>query len=356
MALDFLKTHYLLMAVREMTPPVTFLKDRYAPTNASTDIFATDDVLIEYKDGNRKLAPFVAPRKGGLTIMRDGYYMERYEPPFIAPRRILTIDELSKRGFGEALYTTLTPEQRENVMIMNDIEELGELITRREEAMVAETMLTNACIMKHYADDMKTVYDEKKIMFYEGDSNPATYTPTTKWGEVGAKILEDIYAMAMSLIERGLSASDLIVAPDVAQILLNDETIQKLLDIRNYNLGSITPMALPTGVTRLCMLNIYGIDITVFVYAEQYENDEGELTPFIPAGTVILTAPAAARTLYGAVTQLEQSDGRFHTYTGTRIPKYLADAVGNTRTITLSSCPLVVPNNKNPWVTSKVTA
>lgn len=356
MALDFLRTHYLLMAVREMTPPSTFLKDRYAPTNASTDIFATNDVLIEYKDGNKKLAPFVAPRKGGITILRDGYYMERYEPPFIAPRRMLTIDELERRGFGEALYTNLTPEQRENVMVLNDIEEMGELITRREEAMVAETMLTNACIMKHYADDLKTVYDEKKIMFYEGGSNPAKYEVTTKWGTEGAKIIEDIYAMILQLTSRGLPATDLIVATDVAQIMINDPTIQKFLDIKNYSLGSVAPVNLPAGATRLCVLNVYGHEITVFVYNETYEDENGEIKYYIPAGNVILTAPASARTLYGAVTQLEQSDGRFHTYTGTRIPKYLADAVANTRSITLSAAPLVVPNNKNPWVTAKVTA
>ena len=36
--------------------------------------------------------------------------MERYTPPFVAPRRVLTLDELRKRGFGEALYSQLTPE------------------------------------------------------------------------------------------------------------------------------------------------------------------------------------------------------------------------------------------------------
>lgn len=355
MALDILKTHYLLMAVQEMTPVSTFLRDRYAPTNPSTDIFATNDVLVEYKDGSKRLAPFVAPRKGGITILREGYTMERYEPPYIAPRRTLTIDDLAKRGFGEALYTDLTPADREAVMIMNDIAEMDEMITRREEAMVAETMLKNSCTMRHYADDMKTVYDEKQIMFYEGSSNPATYTPTTKWGQTGAKILDDIYTMAMKLISRGLPATDLVVAPDVAQIMLNDATIKELMDIRNYNIGSMAPVALPNGVSRLCVLNVYGIEITVFVYADTYLADDDTQTQFIPAGNVVLTAPACARTLYGAVTQLEQTDGRFHTYAGKRVPKYLADAVSNVRTITTTSCPLVVPNNKNPWVSAKVT-
>lgn len=356
MPLNIYSTHYLLAAIKELTPPTTFLRDRYFPTNDATDIFETEDVLIEYKDGNKKVAPFVSPRKGGVTIHRDGSYMVRYTPPFVAPRRTLTIDELKVRGFGEALMSKLTPQQRESIMILRDIEELGDMITRREEVMAAEILTTNKCIMKHYADDLKTVVDEKEVKFFDEGSNPASYTPATKWGESGAKIIDDIHAMVRMLSAKGLPASELVVASDVANIIMNDEDIQKKLDIRNYNIGSFTPMELPDGVTRLCVLNVYGRDITILVYDETYENENGVDTAYIPAGTIILTAPAVGRTMYGAITQLEQSDGAFHTYAGRRVPKYLSDAVANTRSLTLSSSPLLIPNRRNSWIVSKVTA
>ena len=78
MPFNFFETHTLLMAVERLTPANSFLRDRYFPTNVASDVFATDDVLVEYKDGSKKLAPFVAPRKGGVTILRSGYTMERY--------------------------------------------------------------------------------------------------------------------------------------------------------------------------------------------------------------------------------------------------------------------------------------
>ena len=109
MAFNFYDTYNLLMAVRELTPPSTFLRDRYFPTNDATDVFSSTYVLAEYKDGSKRLAPYVAPRKGGVTILRQGYEMRQYEPPFIAPRRMLTIDDLKKRGFGEALLSNLPP-------------------------------------------------------------------------------------------------------------------------------------------------------------------------------------------------------------------------------------------------------
>lgn len=246
MPFNFYDTHTLLMAVQQLTPAATFLRDRYFPTNDASDIFATDDVLVEFRDGSKKLAPFVAPRKGGVTVLRAGYNMERYTPPFVAPRRVLTLDELRKRGFGEALYSQLTPEQRQQTLILRDADELGELITNREEAMAAETMLTNGCVMKHIADDVDKA-DEMEIRFYSEASNPATYTPTAKWDATGGKILKDLEAMIRMLTKRGLRASDLVCSPDVADTIINDAAVQKLLDNRRIEIGNVEPELLPVN-------------------------------------------------------------------------------------------------------------
>ena len=154
MAFNFYDTHTLLMSVKQLPPLHTFLLDRYFPTNAASDIFATDDVLVEYRKGSKKAAPFVAPRKGGITILRDGYTMKRFTPSYIAPKRPLTIDDLKKRGFGEALYPNLSPEQRQGVIMMGDLDELRNMNLRRKEAMAAEVIFTNGCIMDEYIDDL----------------------------------------------------------------------------------------------------------------------------------------------------------------------------------------------------------
>lgn len=353
MPFNFYDTHTLLMAVQQLTPPVTFLRDRYFPTNDASDVFATDDVLVEYRDGTKKLAPFVAPRKGGVTILRNGYHLERYTPPFVAPKRPLSADDLKKRGFGEALFTQLTPEQRQQALILKDADEMGEFIARREEAMAAETMLTNGCIMKHIADDVDMA-DEMEIRFYSESTNPAKYTPTTKWDASGAKILADIGVMIRMLTSRGLRASDLVCSPDVADAIVNNEQIQKLLDNRRYNVGDVEPEQLPDGAAVMARLNVNGRIISVISYDETYTDDNDKDQLYIPSGKCVLTAPAAGRTLYGAVTQVEQADGEFHTYTGRRVPKYLSSAEGNTRSLTISSRPLLIPNNKNPFIVADV--
>lgn len=353
MPFNFYDTHTLLMAVQQLIPASTFLRDRYFPTNDASDIFSTEDVLVEYRDGTRRLAPFVAPRKGGVTILRKGYTMERYTPPFVAPRRTLTLDELRRRGFGEALYSQLTPEQRQQVLILRDAEELGEMISNREEAMAAETMLTNGCVMKHIADDADKG-DEMEIRFYSEKSNPAQYTPTVKWNAQGAKIRADIGAMARMLTRRGLRAADLLCSPDVADAIIENPDIAGILDNRRYEIGTVEPAELAPGAAIMARLNINGRIINVISYDETYTDASGKDQLYIPSGKCVLTAPGAGRTCYGAVSQVEQADGEFHTYTGRRVPKYISDANGNTRTLTISSRPLLIPNNKNPWIAADV--
>ena len=207
--------------------------------------------------------------------------------------------------------------------------------------MAAETMLTNGCVMKHIADDVDKA-DEMEIRFYSEASNPATYTPTAKWDATGGKILKDLEAMIRMLTKRGLRASDLVCSPDVADTIINDAAVQKLLDNRRIEIGNVA------------RLNVLGRIISVISYDLTYTDDEGNDKLYIPSGKCVLTAPGAGRTAYGAVSQVEQSDGEFHTYAGRRVPKYVSSAEGNSRTLTISSRPLMIPNNKNPFIVADV--
>ena len=347
--LNILSSHALIRSASQLVRPVTFLRDRYFPTNDATDIFNTDDVLMEFKDGNKKLAPFVAPRKAGVTILREGYTMERYTPPFIGPKRPLTVDDLNKRGFGESLFTQLTPEQRQAALIFKDLQEMDDMIARREEAMAAELLLNNKLVMKHIADDTSK-YEEMEIQFYSG-SNPNLATLDTKWNADGANILGDLAVLVRKITSKGLPVTDLICAPNVADTIINDDKIEKFLDNRRYELGRVDPKLLPAGAALICVLNVNGRYINVITYDETYTADNGTDTSFVTSKYAILTAPNCGRTLYGAVTQVEQEDGLFHTRAGRRVPKYVSDATGNTRDIYLASRPLLVPNNKNAWIT-----
>lgn len=354
MELDITRTQTLLAAY-EATPAVpSFLKDRYFPTNAMTDIFTSEDVLVDYKENGRKVAPFVLPSVGGVPTGRAAYTTDRFAPPLIAPKRTLTVDDLKKRGFGEAVFSGVSPAERKVLITLRDLKDLDEMTTRREEIMAAEIMINDKIVMKQYKDAEGSLTEEKTMQFHDGGVNPYQYSPTTGWDAAGAKILADINNMITMLTEKGLPAEELIVAGDVADAIINDATIKDLLANRRMNLGDITPLELPAGAAHIGTINVYGKIIKIIAYTETYENDEGTIVPYIPNGTAILTAPGAGRGLYGAVTQLEW-DGEYYTYPGRRVPKYLPDPSSNVRTLTLSSCPLLIPKNKGAWISAKVT-
>lgn len=351
MAFDIYSTGRLLMAVEGINPASSFLRDRYFPTNAG-DIFNTEQVLAEYKDGDRRLAPFVTPYQNGFPVTRRSAEMHAYTPATIAPKLPLTVDVLSKRGFGEALFGEMSPQQRAQVYAMDDLAALDAMVTRREELMAASVMLDNACKVESFGDSKEEAIEDE-VRYYSEASNPASVSVTTKWDATGADILGDLADMVFELTSNGLEASEFVCSPDVADAIVNDETVQKMLDNRRYELGEVAPEITAPGAAVMCVLNVRGRNISVISYDEMYENASGVLTPYIPSGCGVMTAPGAGRTVYGAVTQLEQADGEFHTYAKNRVPKYVANADGNIRTLTLAARPLMVPNNKNTFVSAK---
>jgi hypothetical protein len=353
MAFDPNTTLDYLLAVNQITPPVSFLSDRYFPTNDATDIFSSEKVLAEYKRGNKKIAPVVAPRVGGVTVLRSGSKLKEYDPPTVAPKRTTTLDDVIRRGFGESILPTLTPEERESQLALNDAAEMIEFHVRRREQIAAELLQNNGYVLKQIGDK-DNLYEDFEILFYDGTDNPAVYTIDTPWSDEDADILADLAGMIYQQTSRGLAASELIVSGDVADLILNNNKIYEKLLIPDgkLNIGKIDPKELPNGASLIAVLNVRGRNIEVLSYDESYENDEGVDTPFIAPGTAILTAPAIGKTLYGAVSQYENK--QLHTYAAKYVPKTIVDEDKNVKEVTITSKPLLLPVNESPFVTANV--
>lgn len=350
--IDLYTTRNLVACLQGIDPASSFLRDRYF-TAGPMSLFKSKRVLVEYREGSRRLAPFVYRRKNGVIMGREGSSMREYEPPTIAPKRAITLDDIEKRGFREALFgDNITPAQRSMTLAAMDLNEMDHEITRREEWMAAQVMLDNGCVMREYGDDADLA-NENEIHFYSGDSNPASYSVTTKWDASGAKIYDDLAAMIKMLTTNGLPASEFVCAPDVAEAIVKDEALQNLLDNRRIDVGSIAPRLIGDSASVVAVLNVWGRNISIISYDETYKDDDGEVKTYIPSGCGIMTAPGAGRRYYGAVTQLEQADRQWHTYAGTRIPKYEADTKDEVRTLKLTSCPLLAPYEKDCFISAK---
>lgn len=351
--INLYKTKTMLRAMEQTMPATSFLRDRYFPQG---QMFPTDEVLVEFKDSTgKKMAPVVLPRKGSISVEREGYSTYKMEPPLIAPSRPLTIDDLNKKGMGENLFSDKTPAARQAEILNRDLIEQDEMITVREEFIAAKCMFGNGYTLRQYADKYGSgEYKEFDLHFYTGEANPAVYAPQHKWDATTADIQGDLYQMILMLIRSGNAAREVLLGSDAAEVLLKNAEIQKQMDLLRYNVGEINPVALPQGAARLGRLNIRGHMIDLLTYEGTYADETtGELTPYVPAKSICATAPGAGETIYGAVTQMEL-DGQFHSHMGRRVPRYWADKTG--RDLTVSSRPILKPKTKNPFISAEVLA
>ena len=347
-----------LIGIRNLIPPLhTFLLKRYFPDG---EIFPTPDCIVEYRKGNKTLAPFVLPYKGGITIGREGYKAKKMEPPHIAPQRTLTVDDIKKKGLEEYYGTTKDPVKRAAEFLTKDLADLSEMIDRRREWMAAELLTTGKLTMTHYADE----YGEKGVdfilQFYE-DEFDNEYVPEISWKDPDADIYGDISRMIQKAAKNGQAVSDLVCDASVVECIFKNKRIKEILDSQvSSAFINLNFKDLPDGVSHVCTLNIYGKNISIFSYMEDYteknmQTGELETKRMIPEGTVILIAPKMGKCVYGTITQMEEKDREFHSYPKlSKVPKIVTNVNSDIRTLIVKSKPIVVPLNMDGWVVSKV--
>lgn len=347
--INLFETHYLAAIAEEIVPCTTFFRDRYFPTSEG-DIFSSDKVLTEYRDGDRKLAAFVSDKAGDIPVARRGYEIHEYEPARISPSRILTLDELKRRGFGEALYSDSSEAERAAKLILEDMQDITRRTERREEWMAAQTMVTNGCVMQTYIDN-ETLGEKNVLKYYDGEASDHVVTIDTAWN-AGGDFFGNVRAMCRQLTKHGLAAQDLILGCDAADGILEREDVKEALNrTSGIIVGTIEQeLTKYDGVVFMGVLNIGGHRLNVFSVDETYIDDEGNEQAYFPAKGAMVTAPACGHTMYGAVTQIDYGSTEYTTHKGIRIPKLSINQENDIRKLRITSRPLTIPHNRNPYV------
>ena len=335
--------------ISRMPPARTFLKSTFFK-NVKT--FTTTSVDVDFKKGNRALAPFVHRRIGGKTVPNTGYTTKTYTPPYVAPDKVTTIDDIMKRAAGESLFDGLTPADRAIRKMSEDFAELDEMITRREEWMSAMAIFTGQIPI--VGEGLNEVIDF-------GFTNKETLAAGKKWNASGGDPLSDIKRWRKKVQENGFVNCDIaIMSDDVADVLINNDKVKALLDIKAYDLAVIKPKELPNGATYIGTIQGMGLDLYTYNewYLDDWTNpDEPQNKPLVPEGTIALLSTSAAYSMYyGAVTIVKSKGGvdTFVTIDGTRVPATWIERKPVRRFLQLNSNPLPVPHEVDSWFVAKV--
>lgn len=351
--INILDTYYMAGLWRGLSPVTTFFRDRYFPTGAG-DIFAADKVLVEYQDGDNGVAPFMVERADPINVSRQGYEIHDYAPVCIKQARNLTADDLKARGFGEAILSNSSEEERAARLVSGDLALLERRFTRAEEKLCVDTMLNNGFTVNEMLD-ANTVGNVATVQYYDATKgNDGIHTIAPKWSKSTdwEVIVGDVRAMCRSLSRRGLPHTDLVVGQDVADVLLGNSDFQKLVN-RDSGIVIASPIVQELtqydGVSLLGIVNFGGYRLNVIVCDEQYQNASGVWTNYFPAKGSMVTAPGCGHMMYAHIVHMDEN-GDIQTITGKRVPDLYVNRRQKIRELILESRPLAAPKNYSPWI------
>lgn len=347
------ETFTLVEAVKKMYPVVTFFKDRYFPDYKN---FYSSKALIESKKGGRRVAPFVVPVVNGIAMTAEGYRTDMVTAPMIAPKMVITAEDLENKAFGESPASNRAPEDREREIEAEYINELRSSVSRRHELMCADIIVSGQTEMKHYAtaeDAAKGLNPSVEILRYYDDTFGNKYTITGDFTKMTIKEkLGVIYDITSKLRKRGVRCTDWIMTADVSQMFLLDNDFLEMYNKRDVVTGTIDPKELPEGVVFNGTINVGGVQLNMFSYDNEFEDLDGELKSFLPKGTMAFLTPGLGRTVYGQVTFME--DGKFTSYAEQLVPRLLTNDTSNVAEVLVYSRPVPYPLDWDGWLVTNV--
>lgn len=333
----------------EKLPPVrTFFRDTFFRRE---ETFNTESVDVDFVKGTRKVAPFVHRIIGGKTVPNTGYETKTYKPPLVAPDKITTVDDLLKRRPGESLVSGRSPAERAVLKMSDDFRELRDMISRREELMCVQSIFTGKIPI--IGEGLNEVID------FGFTNTEVISAATKKWSNAGSDPIGDLKRWHKQVQKTGFTnCNACVMADDVATAFVGHEKVQKVLDVRNYNLAVIQPRQLPNGVTYVGTIHELGMD--VYTYNEWYLDDwtnpeTPEEKPLVPDGMLAMLSTNANYSMYyGAITLIDEGTKEFKTVEGKYVPDTWVKRKPARRFLQLQSAPLSVPHDVDSWFAAKV--
>ena len=336
--------------VERMPKVNTFIKSTFF---RNEETFDTQKIDVDFKKGNRQLAPFVHKKIGGVTIDNEGYQTNTYEPPLVAPNKITTVDDILKRTPGESLYNGKSPNQRAVEKMQRDFSELDEMITRREEWMCCQALFTGKIPILD--KDGKELQAEIDFNF----TNKETLAAAKKWTAVQGGKIKQLKEWRKQVQKTGfVNCNVCLMGADALEAFLSDTEVQKVLDVRRFEVAVIAPKELPNGATYIGTIHELAMDI--YTYNEWYldnwtDKTKPEDKPLLPANIVALLSTEANYSMYyGAVGVVDETGKSIGVAEGARIPEQWVKRSPARRFLQLNSAPLCVPHEVDSWFVATV--
>lgn len=302
-ALPIYSTEFLLEAYGVIDKPTSFLLDLFFP---DMQTFLTEKVAFDKVERARRLAPFVSPNVRAPVMRQPGFAAQDFQPAYVKAKHAVDMSKPFRRRAGERINGSMTPLQRYNLAISDNMEREDDAITRREEWMAAQILLNGSVVVE--GED----FVAQTVDFRRPASHTVVLTGANRWGQQGVSSLRTLRSMnAQITTDSGYNAKVVIMDPGAEDLFTSDPQVKEVLDNRantpigeNFRLGNINLAGVNAGAVgeEVKYLGMIG-EFIVFVYQNTYVNIDGTVGTMIPPNTVIMGSPKGFQGIrtYGAI-------------------------------------------------------
>lgn len=320
----------------------TWLMDRFFPQRAS---FNDKVVPVGELNTATPLAPFVTPSAGARPIkVGESGEVRFVKPAYLKPMMTVTPATLQ----NSALVTQL----RKTGVIATGSNRLSDadllLIDQVQKALYLRQSIENRKLL--IARDVllygKTTFESDDFPMYEVDYRrhaACNFAPITKWGQVGAKPMDDIQAMIDLSVEHGGTSPSMILTSSKVFNVLQQDAGFKAKFIALYA-GISVPLTPSFDQKDKAQLRGVIDNIEIWTY-DVGHNMDGVAGRFIPEDFFGMISDTNGWIAHCAIQNLEAF--------GQALEFFLTqDQKKNPSTIEIlaESSPLAIPNNKNGLV------
>jgi len=339
MAFNALSTSTMLDIVRTVGKYEPFFLSTFFPSvvNSPSETIHFDAVVEDVV-----MAPFVSPVVAGKVHKERGGELRTFKPAYVKPKHAVKPSQLLKRRPGEAYLGNLTPAQRKQAIITDNLMRQDKAISAREEWMAAQAVLTGSVTV--VGED----YPEQLVDFQRSASNSITLAGAAKWDTVDVDTYDPTDDIT-NWSENATGGINIACFGKGAWTKFSSfKSVKEKLDTRR---GSSS--ALETALKDLGMVvSIKGYfgDVAIVVYTGQFTDPETSSKDYyMPVNKVLLgnTAYEGVR-CYGAIEDVDATDEGI--VTASRWPKNWKEKEPSAEYVMTQSAPLMVTPDADAFV------
>ena len=293
-------TMTLLGMIEALDRPRRFIFERFFGT--ATINFDTQEIMFDKISSSRKIAPYVSPYLPGKAQQIRGSVATSFKPAYVKPKAAIAPGAVMKRRPGERIAGDMSPEERFDRILVQELEDQEAQIARREELMAIEILRTGKVIVE--SDD----FPRMVVDYGRPAGHTKTLLTTARWGESGVSPFATIKSWAQEVHENsGAHPNVVLMDPLAAGLFLADETLVKVLDNRRQASGRMELGGAVTGAQGVEAVPLGDIgQFEFWQYQQLYKDGAGNTQKMMPDHTVILASIGIeGYGCYGAIQDLQ---------------------------------------------------